>query len=227
MFIQFLIFPAVARRFGVLPSLKVTSALFPICYLLTPFSVLFPTPLTRQIAIFAILLLKCWAVIFAFPCVGIMLTNSAVSLRVLGTLNGVATSVSAIGKAAGPALEGWLFSVGLNMGYMILPWWTLAVIASLGMIPLWYLVEMDGLSADESTDPQNDDPVTGQLRPDTDEAAGHTKAISIQQQRNSELNSFGTDESGLAVQPGSFHAVESPLAMNSPSWMGIRRRETS
>ena len=100
-----------------------------------------------------------------------MLTNSAVSLRVLGTLNGVATSVSAIGKAVGPALEGCLFSVGLNMGYMILPWWTLAVIASLGMIPLWYLVEMDGLSADESANPHNDDPVTGQLRPGTDEAS--------------------------------------------------------
>lgn len=227
MFIQFLIFPGVARRFGVLPSLKVASVLFPISYLLTPFSVLFPTPLTRQIAIFVILLLKCWAVIFAFPCVGIMLTNSAVSLRVLGTLNGVATSVSALGRAVGPAIEGWLFSVGVNMGYMILPWWTLAVIASLGMIPVWYLVEMDGFSADESADPENDDPVTVQLRPDTDEAARQTKEISIQQRRNSELNSFGTDESGLAVQPGSFNAVESPLAMNLSSSMGIRRRETS
>ena len=227
MFIQFLIFPAFARRFGVLPSLKVASVLFPIAYLLTPFSVLFPTPLTQQIALSVILLLKCWAVIFSFPCIGIMLTNSAVSLRVLGTLNGVATSVSAIGKAVGPAIEGWLFSVGLNKGYMILSWWTLALIASLGLIPVWYLVEMDGPSADESADPQNDDPVTGQLRPDTDEAAGHTKAISIQQRRNSELNSFGTEESGLAVQPGSFNAVESPLAINSSSWMGTRRRETS
>lgn len=217
MIIQFLIFPTVARRFGVLPSFKFACILFPISYLLTPFSVLLPTPLTQQIAIFTILLLKCWAVIFAFPCIAILLTNSAVSLRVLGTINGVATSVSALGRAIGPALEGWLFSVGLNTGYMILPWWTLAAIGGLGLIPVWYLVEMEAFSEDENANRENDDPVTAEPRPYTNEAGGQTRAISIQQRRNSELNSFGMDESGLAVQPGSFNTVESPLAMTLSS----------
>lgn len=181
MVIQFFVFPVVARHFGVLPSFKVASILFPICYLLTPFSVLFPTPLTQQIAIFPILLLKCWAAIFAFPCVGITLTNSAVSLRVLGTLNGVATSFSAIGKAMGPAIVGWMFSVGLSKGYMILSWWTLAAIAALGAIPVWHIVEMDGFSADEYSDPGSDDSLTAEPRPDTNEAARQTQAIAVQQ----------------------------------------------
>lgn len=227
MFIQFFIFPVVARHFGVLPSLKVASILFPISYLLTPFSVLFPTTLTQQIAIFPILLLKCFAVIFSFPCMGITLTNSAVSLRVLGTLNGVATSFSAIGRAMGPAIGGWMFSVGLNNGYVILSWWTLAAIAALGAIPVWHIVETDGFSADEFSDPGSDDSVTTEPRPDTNEAAGQTQALSIQQRQNSELNGFGTDESRLVVQSGSVYSAESPLAMNSSSPMEIRERDIS
>ncbi|KAI4205900.1 MAG: hypothetical protein LQ350_000085 [Teloschistes chrysophthalmus] len=94
-FIQFLIFPPLARRYGVLNCYKLVSLSFPIIYLATPFAVLLPTPFTQQLAIFLIMLIKCFAAIFAFPCITILLTNSAVSLRVLGTLNGVATSVSA------------------------------------------------------------------------------------------------------------------------------------
>ncbi len=150
MFIQFLIFPPLASRFGVLPCLKAVTAMFPIIYIITPFTALFPTPLKQQVAMFAVMLLKCWAVIFAFPCTTILLTNSAVSLRILGTLNGVATSISAIGRAAGPAIAGWTFSVGVRKGYGILPWWTLAAFAVLGAVAPWFLVEMEGFGGNES-----------------------------------------------------------------------------
>ena len=90
------------------------------------------------------MLVKCYAVIFAFPCTTILLTNSAVSLRILGTLNGVATSISAIGRALGPAIVGGLFEVGSKKKWAILPWWVLAAFAILGAIPVWWVVEMDG-----------------------------------------------------------------------------------
>lgn len=77
-----------------------------------------------------------------------MLTNSAVSLRVLGTLNGVATSVSALGRAAGPAIGGSTFSWGVDVGYVVVPWWTLAVLAALGAVPVWWLVEMEGFGGE-------------------------------------------------------------------------------
>ena len=157
MFIQFLIFPPLARKYGVLPCLKAVSLLFPVAYVLTPFTVLFPTPLTQQIAIFMVMLLKCWAGIFAFPCAIILLTNSAGSLRLLGTLNGVATSLSAIGRAAGPSIGGFSFTVGVDIGYIILPWWTLAAFASLGAIPVWWLLELDGFGGSgESSDSENE-----------------------------------------------------------------------
>ena len=144
MVIQFLVFPAMARRYGVLPCLKIVAILFPVVYVATPFTALMPTNLGKQATMFVIMLLKCFAVVFAFPCVTILLTNSAVSLRILGTLNGVSTSVSALGRAAGPAIGGWTFSRGVEKGFIITPWWTLAAFASLGALPVWWIVEMEG-----------------------------------------------------------------------------------
>lgn len=157
MFIQFFIFPPVTRRYGVLPCLKVVTAMFPIAYMLTPFTALLPTPLAQQIGMFAIMLVKCWAVIFAFPCTTILLTNSAVSLRVLGTLNGVATSISAVGRAAGPAIAGWTFTVGVSKGYVILPWWILAGFSLLGAIAPWWLVEMEGFGGNDESDNESEE----------------------------------------------------------------------
>ena len=157
MFIQFLIFPPLTRRYGVLTSLKVVTAMFPIVCILTPFTALFPTSLTQQIAMFAVMLVKSWAVIFAFPCTTILLTNSAVSMRVLGTLNGVATSISAIGRAAGPAIAGWTFSIGVSKGYVILPWWTLAGFALLGAITPWWLIEMDGFGGGDDIEDEEEE----------------------------------------------------------------------
>lgn len=152
MLIQFLIFPPVARRFGVLNCLRVCTLTFPVAYLLTPFTALLPTPATQQAVMFAIMFLKLCGVIFAFPCSTILLTNSAVSLRILGTLNGVATSVSALGRAAGPAIGGVAFSRGVDAGYVVVPWWTLAALAALGAVPVWWLVEMDGFGAAADSD---------------------------------------------------------------------------
>jgi MFS family permease len=104
MLVQFFLFPPIARKYGILNCLKWCACVFPFCYLATPFTALLPTQTLQVSACFAIMLLKCLCGIFAFPCSTILLTNSASSLRVLGTLNGFATSFSAIGRALGPLL---------------------------------------------------------------------------------------------------------------------------
>lgn len=65
-------------------------------------------------------------------------------MTVLGTLNGVATSVSALGRAAGPALIGTVFSWGVERGYVIIPWWLLSALALTSVIPAIWIVEQDG-----------------------------------------------------------------------------------
>ena len=78
-----------------------------------------------------------------------MITNSARSLRILGTLNGVSVSVSAMGRAAGPAVGGAVFSLAIKRGYVIAPWWIFSVVAILGAIPLCFVVEGKGFGEDE------------------------------------------------------------------------------
>ncbi len=157
MFIQFLIYPPVARRLGILNCFKTAAVIFPIVYLVTPFTVLLPTSTGRQIALVATMLVKSTGAIFAFPSSTILITNSAASLLILGTLNGVATSMGALGRAAGSALGGSTFSAGVKAGYVILPWWTLALTAAVGALPVWWLVEMEGFGQKESEEVEDDE----------------------------------------------------------------------
>ncbi|KAK5074051.1 hypothetical protein LTS08_008011 [Lithohypha guttulata] len=157
MVVQFAIFPPLVRKLGVLNCYKAIAVTFPFVYIAIPYTSLLRTDTQRQTVMMALMLIKGFCAIFAFPCSTILLTNSAASLKVLGTLNGAATSISACGRAAGPALAGLMFSLGAENGYMILPWWTLAFIALVGAVPAWWLVEMDGFGGPESDDDDDED----------------------------------------------------------------------
>ncbi|OCT49487.1 MFS transporter [Cladophialophora carrionii] len=157
MIIQFFVFPPFARKYGVLNCLKACCVAFPLAYIATPYTALLPTNSLRQGVMMVIMLIKCFCGIFAFPCSTILLTNSAASLKILGTLNGVATSISALGRAAGPALAGLTFTEGVDIGYVIISWWTLALVAVIGAVPVWFLVEMEGFG--DSQEDDSDDEV--------------------------------------------------------------------
>jgi predicted MFS family arabinose efflux permease len=145
--VQFTVFPPTARRYGVLNCFKACSVTFPLVYFATPYTALIQTPLVQQAVMLGITIVKSFCIVFAFPCMMILLTNSASSLRVLGTLNGFATSLSALGRASGPAVSGVLFTWGVDQGYVITPWWTLAFISALGAIPVWQIKETDGFGS--------------------------------------------------------------------------------
>ena len=157
MTVQFLAFPPLARRYGVLNVLKAVTLTFPFIYLAVPYTSLLPTSHLRQGVMLVLMLIKGWCAIFAFPCVTILLTNSASSLRILGTLNGVATSISAIGRAAGPALAGAAFTGGVNVGFVIISWWMLAAIAALAAVPAFWTTEMDGFGGGDDSAEQSDE----------------------------------------------------------------------
>lgn len=154
--IQFLVFPPVARKYGVLRCYKCCAVAFPFIYWITPYTALIQSPFWQQAAMFLVMLLKCFTVIFAFPSSTILLTNSAVSLRILGTLNGFAVSISAIGRAVGPAVAGAVFTWGLEKGYVIAAWWLLSFVSIVGAIPLWWVIEMDGFSSTETNSDEDE-----------------------------------------------------------------------
>lgn len=154
---QFLLFPPLARNLGVLNCLRTAFLIYPVVFFVTPFVSLIPNHTAKQIVMIGLLVIRGLAGTFAFPTSTIMLTNSAASLQVLGTINGVATSVSAIGRASGPAIGGGLFTWGVKRGYIIVPFWTLTVISLISSIPTWWLVEGAGFGGSDDSDPEDDD----------------------------------------------------------------------
>jgi hypothetical protein len=145
---QFLLFPPIARYLGVVRCLRIAFLIFPFVFFVTPFLSLIPDPITREVAMVLLLMVRGVGGTFAFPTSTIMLTNSAPSLRVLGTINGLATSFSSFGRAAGPTLGGGLFTWGVKRGYVIVPFWTMSAIAFAASIPTFWLVEGKGFGDD-------------------------------------------------------------------------------
>ena len=216
MFIQFLIFPPLARRWGILNCLKMVAIIFPITYVFTPFTALFPTSMTQQIGIFVIMLIKCWAVIFAFPCTIILLTNSATSVRILGTLNGIAVSTSSLGRASGPTIAGFTFTVGMNTGYGILPWWTLAFFAILAAIPVWWLVEMDG--SERAIDDDRDREAAEREVQSSVPSEGHGQSSGTRVSNTSQSKHNNYTDDNVAIDDSSFletHGLTKTLSHSS------------
>jgi hypothetical protein len=67
------------------------------------------------------------------------ITNSAPNNSVLGTLNGLAQTLSAAGRAVGPFLSGGLFSIATRVRPKgeVLAWGVFGGIAFLGFIASW------------------------------------------------------------------------------------------
>lgn len=155
--IQFLLFPPLCSKFGALNCFKASTILYPIVYMATPYSALIQDERNRYIALSLILLVKSFAVIIGFPCITILLTNAAPSLRILGTLNGFATTFSGLGRAFGPAVTGTTFTYGVQRGYVTPAWFLLAVVGFLQAIPAWMIVEGSGFAHIPDSDDEDED----------------------------------------------------------------------
>lgn len=156
--VQFFLFPWFCARFGVLRCYRVATLLFPLVYLLTPYTALIEDTHTRYAVFLTLILIKGVAVIIGFPCTTILLTNSASSLRILGTLNGFATTFSGLGRAVGPAVAGAIFTWGVTgRDFIIAPWWFLSAVAMVGAVPSWFIVEGEGPTRSLETDSDSDE----------------------------------------------------------------------
>lgn len=222
---QLFLFPPLARRYGVLRCFRVVSLIFPILFILTPFTALLPTRTSKQVAMFLIMMVKGCCTTFAFPCSTILLTNSASSLRVLGTLNGIATSVSAIGRAAGPAIGGSTFTLGVKHGYVIAPFWIFAAISIVGAVPAFFLVEGKGFGPDdeseEPSDEESEDPLLYKSGASSRRQSGVGDDEESENDRVGELLSRSTTYSSIAsaaISDGDdYDESEMPISASLPA----------
>jgi hypothetical protein len=127
------LFPIVVRKLGALGLFRLIVIAYPILYITTPYLVLLPDSL-QMVGVYGIVVWKCTFATMAYPSNAILLTNSAPSLLMLGTVNGVAASTASLSRGFGPTVSGFLFSAGLRLGYSGLAWWCSAVIALAGAI---------------------------------------------------------------------------------------------
>ncbi|KAF4510268.1 hypothetical protein G6O67_002169 [Ophiocordyceps sinensis] len=151
--IQFVLYPPLVKRFGILRCWQVCSVTIPFVYILTPYTSLFPTEGTRLAAVIIVLMIKGLVTIVAFPCITILLTNSCESTYVLGTVNGLGTSFSGFARAIGPASTGLAFSWGAKHGYIVSAYFFLALASAAGAVPGFFIRDGDGPAMSADTGP--------------------------------------------------------------------------
>lgn len=105
-----------------------------------------------------VLLVKTVAAVGGLTSALLLITNSAPNHGVLGTLNGLAQTLSAAGRAAGPFLSGGLFTLGTkihNGGF--LTWGVFGGIALVGFAFSWGITGKDLESEDWSEEDDSDE----------------------------------------------------------------------
>lgn len=120
-------FPRITGRLGALRLFQIISMSYPLLYLATPYFVLLPSSV-RMAGVYLLIIWKCTLATMAYPSNAILLTNSAPSTLTLGTINGVAASIASLCRAMGPIVSGYLYTVGLRVGYCGMVWWFTAFV---------------------------------------------------------------------------------------------------
>jgi MFS family permease len=148
--IQLFIYPRMQAALGTLWSYRLALSVFPFAYLLAPYLTLIPSTwhfVFQSIGIAFILFLQVTARTFAIPSSVILLTNSAPTPRALGTIHGAGNMLSSLSRAAGPALGGLVYALGVEREIIGVVWWTyLTVIAGVGLAWSWALKEGEGFN---------------------------------------------------------------------------------
>lgn len=150
---QLLLYPRVSFSLGTVTSYRASLLLFPLAYLLAPFLAIIPStslpphqasgPLI-WICITIVLVVQVTARTFALPATAILVNNACPHPSVLGSMHGIAQSVSAATRTIGPLLAGWAYGQGLKIGVVGLAWWCLCLVAIIGAIVGRWVKEGDG-----------------------------------------------------------------------------------
>lgn len=143
MTIQFLVFPPLVAKFGAFTVYRMIMFLYPISYIIVPYLNFVPDDY-KYGSIYVSLIIKLFFGCLAYPSNMILLTNSAPSLLVLGTINGIAASIASLARSFGPTLSGMLYSYGLDIGYVGLAWWINAGVCLIALVQSFWIHEPNG-----------------------------------------------------------------------------------
>lgn len=82
---------------------------------------------------------------FVLPAAIILVNNCVTDSTILGTVHGIAQSISSAARTLGPLLGGWGLGLGLMHNMVGAIWWALAAEALIGYMVLWTIYEGKGI----------------------------------------------------------------------------------
>ncbi|KAI9691043.1 MAG: hypothetical protein M1822_008663 [Bathelium mastoideum] len=151
--LQLVIYPRASARLGTTLSYRLALLLFPVAYILAPFLALLPSTSNPPhavsgpviwIGIAVVLCVQVLARTFALPAAAILNNNCSPHPSVLGTVHGLAQSVSSAARTIGPLVGGWGYGKGLSAGVVGAAWWGLAGVAAVGSFAGGFVKDGDG-----------------------------------------------------------------------------------
>ncbi|EPS36288.1 hypothetical protein H072_10173 [Dactylellina haptotyla CBS 200.50] len=151
--VQFVFYPPLAKKYGKIRLLTVAAILDPIAYNAIPYTLSLYKPYTANgsnwmlwVTWAAIVIMRGTTTVFALTSCVILITNTASSPKALGTLNGLSTSLAALGLSLGPSTFGWLFSTGQKSSWTTIPWVGLSLVA----LSMWvWIPDAEDLERDD------------------------------------------------------------------------------
>lgn len=130
----------------------------PVSYILMPFLVILPRAAEVVWPSFTIVVfLQVISRTFALPAAIILVNNCVSDPSILGTVHGVAQSISSAARTLGPLLGGWGLGLGLKYNMVGAVWWALAIEALIGWFMLWSIYEGKGIERTKDGDDEDED----------------------------------------------------------------------
>ncbi|KAL4950779.1 hypothetical protein BDW69DRAFT_196983 [Aspergillus filifer] len=145
--LQIFLYPRIQGKLGTLTSFRTFLPFSPLSYALMPFLVLIPAtaPYVVWPAFTVVVGLQVISRTFALPAAVILVNNCVSDASVLGTVHGVAQSISSAARTLGPLLTGWGLGLGLEFNFVGGVWWALAIEALVGWVVLGSIYEGRGI----------------------------------------------------------------------------------
>ncbi|KAM3524234.1 hypothetical protein MY4038_007846 [Beauveria bassiana] len=131
LFVQAVIFPLAAERFGVFRLFIIVTVLHPIIYVIVPFLLYVPESMLFP-AIYSCLAVRNILSITLYPLLLILIKEATPTSSALGKVNGLAASAGAACRMIAPPIAGYLYTTGSRMDCTALAWYGSAVVAIAG-----------------------------------------------------------------------------------------------
>lgn len=133
LFVQAVIFPLAAEKFGVYRLFLIVTVLHPIIYAIVPFLLYVPESMLFP-AIYSCLAVRNILSITLYPLLLILIKEATPTSSALGKVNGLAASAGAACRMIAPPIAGYLYTAGSKMDCTALAWYGSVVVAIAGSI---------------------------------------------------------------------------------------------